>query len=272
MSAVQPHGRARENLHLLPDYDVLSIHIREAREIANSMGIELLNPYCGLPLCVGWEDGLSVSVEAIEATIQSTAQGIDNHGNKSHGRACMDCALRNRCGGAWHAVWETRDGRGIAAPAFVSMPWLGQTTALEFVAQSLYEGEEIDWTAVAESPAPAKWLWTDRAHPTGTIRSSGIGHVALRIPLHAPVQARPLLALARKLERTNALVSPQRMIHIHIEWPTPPGLAAQSLEDGIHIAAALGARTLTLTGPDAKRFEARLQSKPRSVSCRVHTG
>jgi len=269
MSAVQPHGRARDNLHLLPDYDVLSVHIRDARTVANEMGIELLNPYCGLPLCIGWEDGLSVSVEAIEATIQNTAQGLDNHGNKSHGPACMDCVLRSRCGGAWHAVWERRQGRGIKPPATVSMPWHEPTTSLELVAQAIEGHEPIDWKAVADSHAPTKWLWTDHVHPTHAIRAAGIGQVALRIPLHTPDTARPLLALARKLSRSNALVSPQRIIHIHLEWPIPENLSAQVIEDGIRIASAMGARSLTLTGPEAARFEARLHAKPRDLLCQV---
>ena len=272
MSAVQPHGRARENLELLPDYDHLSRHIRQARQVAKQTGIELLNPYCGLPLCVGWEDGLSVSVEAIEATIQSTAQGIDNHGNKRHGAPCMDCVLRNRCGGAWHAVWDVRSGRGISPPAVVSKPWEERDSPLQFVARTLSSEETINWAALSDSPAPTKWLWTNQPHPAKLIRTSGVGQIALRVPLHAPADARPLLSLARKLDRSNALVSPQRTIQTHIEWPIPADTTAQQVEDSIHLLSALGARSLTLTGPHANKFHQRLSSKPRPIHCSTFSG
>ena len=35
LSAVQPHGRAADNLELLPDYDVLAPVVRKARERAH---------------------------------------------------------------------------------------------------------------------------------------------------------------------------------------------------------------------------------------------
>ena len=44
LSAVQPHGRARTNLALLPDYAVLARSVREAREVARHAQIRLLNP------------------------------------------------------------------------------------------------------------------------------------------------------------------------------------------------------------------------------------
>ena len=60
-SAVQPHGRAASNLELLPDYAVLKSMMPKAIRKARENGIKPLNPYCGLPLCIGW-DGLSMSV------------------------------------------------------------------------------------------------------------------------------------------------------------------------------------------------------------------
>ena len=54
LSAVQPHGRATHNLQLLPDYEQLGKLVPDAIKAASQYGIKVLNPYCGLPVCVGW--------------------------------------------------------------------------------------------------------------------------------------------------------------------------------------------------------------------------
>jgi len=265
MSAVQPHGRAHDNIDLLPDYDVLSKQIREGREVAAALGIEIINPYCGLPLCVGWEDGLAVSVEAIEATITTTAQGLNNHGNKSHGLACMDCVLRNRCGGAWHAVWRERGGRGIAPPETIHMPWEEAKGSAQVLFKHMGESTPLDWSAASHSNAPSKWLWTDTPHSSKHIRAAGFGHLVLRMGLHNIEASKPLLTLARRIGQTNEIASPQRNIQVHIEWPIPEETPSESVEYAFSVAAALGARSLTLTGPHAEQFRARVHALPRSV-------
>ncbi len=124
MSAVQPHGRAADGA-MLPDYAVLGPAITEAREIASERGIELLNPYCGLPLCAGWADDLEHCVESLDP---STGPGLDNAGNKAFGPPCRRCALRPACGGAWHAYWTERGGSGLQAPVQKHPPWDGAPT------------------------------------------------------------------------------------------------------------------------------------------------
>lgn len=120
LSAVQPHGRGASNLDLLPDYAVLGPSVRQARERARAHGITLLNPFCGLPLCVGWEEGVSV-----EAEHRETGPGLENEGNKSHGAPCVHCTHRPACPGAWHAVWTHRGGSGLAPVAEKRAPWAG---------------------------------------------------------------------------------------------------------------------------------------------------
>ena len=158
LSAVQPHGRAANNHALMPDYGVLSQQLPQARAVAEAAGITVLNPYCGLPLCVGWSSDLANCVEAAEAQDGGWRQrpGITNRGDKSHGPACRRCVLRPWCGGAWHAYWQHRDGVGIAPPAEVIPPWrVGAASAR--------------WQTVTRSPeglsqahSPTVWLWTDR--------------------------------------------------------------------------------------------------------------
>jgi MoaA/NifB/PqqE/SkfB family radical SAM enzyme len=159
LSAVQPHGRAARDLDLLPDYAVLAPAVRRAQERARVHGVVLLNPYCGLPLCVGWSDGLDRSVEAIEAELGGEAPpGIDNAGNKRHDAPCRNCALRTRCGGAWHAYWEHRGGSGIAAPFERRLPWRPGAHSLPAQTVTFLSKSTLD---TAPREAPTRWLMVD---------------------------------------------------------------------------------------------------------------
>lgn len=134
LSAVQPHGRARKDPELMPDYAALTEEVPEALRRAAAHGILVLNPYCGLPACVGWAADPERSVEAIEAAAARSsgarhrARGLDNTGNKRHGPPCRECALRPRCGGAWHEYWDHRGGSGLRAP-LVRIPPFGQVAS-----------------------------------------------------------------------------------------------------------------------------------------------
>ena len=114
LSAVQPHGRAAQQLELMPDYAVLGPQVAAAR----GLGIALLNPFCGLPLCAGWAD-------LADQGVREAGPTLENAGNKSHGRPCIDCTLRPACPGAWHAYWTTRRGSGLRAVGPKSAPWSG---------------------------------------------------------------------------------------------------------------------------------------------------
>jgi MoaA/NifB/PqqE/SkfB family radical SAM enzyme len=166
LSAVQPHGRARRHRDLMPDYDALGLQVLAAQERAQLHGIRLLNPYCGLPLCVGWSAARARSVEAIEAAqawrdraLRRVATGIDNRGNKRHGAPCRGCALRTRCGGAWHAVWDERGGRGIAAPMLVRAPWWPDASGHEGQAVVRATDRVADALESLGDEAPTQWLW-----------------------------------------------------------------------------------------------------------------
>ena len=139
LSAVQPHGRAARNLELLPHYGPLREQVRAAHHVAARFGLTLLNPYCGLPLCVGWRDAQEVSVEAVGSLNGDTgALGLDNLGNKRHGTVCQPCALRTRCGGAWHAIWDARGGAGIEPPARIGAPWQSEWTETPYESHTIH--------------------------------------------------------------------------------------------------------------------------------------
>ena len=192
LSAVQPHGRAANNTDLLPDYAVLAKHIRHARERAAHHGIELINPYCGLPLCVGWEDGLETSVEAIEAATGGWEDkpGIDNQGNKRHGEPCRGCALRTRCGGAWHAVWDTHAGTGLSAPLKSQLPWLGNAdqTAGQTVVHAPDGLTDAHFRTLHAASTPTVWAWTDTlaSRDPALLLRSGCTDLALDLDLSDP--------------------------------------------------------------------------------------
>jgi len=270
MSAVQPHGRAASQLNLMPDYSRLGPQIKAARALALATDISLINPYCGLPLCVGWEDGLDVSVEAIEAAAPSPDTpilGIDNRGNKRHGEPCVDCALRPRCGGAWHGYWDEHLGRGLHAPLTVSPPWASQAKG-QTVVEAWGGPTSASFDAIRHATTPARWLWTDTLNATdmAKLRASHLSHLALRCRLHLPQQAKPSLAIARRLVRSNSLVPSQARIQLHLEWPTPQAaLTAQQIADGISWATAVGATSLTLCGPQAHQYTDRLKNTKCSV-------
>ena len=181
VSTVQPHGRAATAVELLPDYAVLGPEVERARARAALHGIELLNPYCGLPACVGWQDGLAHCVEAVESRLgRSGPQGLEQAGSKSHGGPCRRCALRARCGGAWHAYWTHRQGSGLVAPLRVAPPWEPGGEGQQVVAAPGGVGGET-WAQVAAAEAPAVWLHTDRLEPAQVagLRQRGVTHLAL---------------------------------------------------------------------------------------------
>lgn len=231
LSAVQPHGRAAHDPTLLPDYDVLAPMVREARGLAEARGLELLNPYCGLPACVGWADGLARSVEAIEARDGGwrTTPGIENRGDKTHGPDCARCVLRPVCGGAWRAYWETREGRGLAPPVEIVEPWTGEG-AMQEVVRGFGASPAA---ALLEASAPTVWLWTDRL-TDGEI-DLPFTHLALEVEA-----ARPDAGSVARLVRLGS-----RRVHVGLRLGSAPvdlfALMRVLVARGVHAITLLGA-------------------------------
>ena len=233
LSAVQPHGRAAADPGLLPDYAALAHSVRQARHRARAHGITLLNPYCGLPLCVGWEDGQEACVEALEAAAGGWWErpGLENTGDKRQGPACRDCGLRTRCGGAWHAVWDARGGAGIQAPVRAVPPWEGPST-----------GGALTWAAGDSLSTPA----------LSNLLASETTDLALELPLSSldpqGTPDRDLLQALRRLERANTRRQPQRRLHA---WLRLSGVDPLAAERALALAQALGVHRVALSGPVA---------------------
>ena len=230
LSAVQPHGRAgRDGAEavLLPDYAILADVIPEARTVADAAGIELLNPYCGLPLCVGWTSDPARSVEAVEAVAGGwqVTPGVENTGDKEHGPPCRRCAVRTRCGGAWKAYWRVRSGAGLSAPSVSNPPWEGPGNPS---AQTVVEAPEgirrAHWVALRAALTPTVWLDTTCLEKGDALRLARSGCTDLGLRLDPSGLSRPgtsdfvrvgrTLQQVRRLMVLNAGVEPQRRLRV----------------------------------------------------------
>jgi hypothetical protein len=226
----------------MPDYAVLGPQVPQARAAAAAAGIELLNPYCGLPLCVGWSDDLDHCVEAIEARAGGWQErpGVENQGDKSHRAACSGCALRGWCGGAWHAYWDHRDGSGIAPPSLTIAPW--RTGAQQHPYQTIVRAPEgpteASWVAIDAARTPTVWLWTRSLLPTDLdrLKAARCTDVGLEVAAAGMAtgggEARAVARLLRRLVR-----GPQR-VRLAVR---PGGHSRDDLRALATLAATLGA-------------------------------
>ena len=205
LSAVQPHGRARENLDLLPDYQQLAQVVPQAIAVAKEYGIEVLNPYCGLPVCIGWNKQLEHCVEVLEASQKDHREtfNISNHGDKSKGAACQWCVYRTQCGGAWHAYWTHRNGSGIHPPVEMMPPWIEVRNDQH---QQVRLVDSIDSWGAEQIRTPTFWLIVRH------IRRKDIGKI-LRVNNTELVWLCPPIELSKEKEKTKEIFRCARRIH-----------------------------------------------------------
>ena len=122
-SAVSATGRCSERPDLWPDFDDARPVIGESLALAKARGVRCLNPFCGLPVCVGWENDLGSCVEAQEMKAArmsgrrlTDVEGLKNEGEKLRSDLCMACGLRTMCGGIWRRIGEVRGDKGLRPP------------------------------------------------------------------------------------------------------------------------------------------------------------
>lgn len=102
LSVVQPRGRVRSALGLLPGYKKISPFIEQGLDRADALGICVNNPYCGLPLCVGgWHKRLDRCVEASALILQKE---IGRKADKVKMMFCEKCKMNTFCPGVWREV------------------------------------------------------------------------------------------------------------------------------------------------------------------------
>lgn len=98
LSVVQPYGRMRKNIRLLPRYAVIDKYIKEALELCKKYNIDIYNPYCGLPMCIG---GWYKYPDKNSEYSVSKCKKITKDKNKLKGPRCSECKYYNCCGGVW---------------------------------------------------------------------------------------------------------------------------------------------------------------------------
>ncbi len=218
VSAVQPHGRAGRGGNpedLLPDYAVLAQQLPRARAIAEAAGIELLNPYCGLPLCIGWNDAPERCVEAIEAESGGwrPVPGIENRGDKRQDAVCATCVWRTRCGGAWHAYWTHRGGSGIAPPAHSRAPWEGPGPPEQTTIDARTGWTDAHTAQVRAATTPTVWVWVHSlaAGSHTQLLESGCTDIALSLDPRGIARGAPPRSTLVTLREVRAIV--ERMAH-----------------------------------------------------------
>ena len=112
LSVVQPRGRARENIYLVPRYKLLDPYVKEALKLGKENNIVINNPYCGLPLCIGgWSQNLDQCVEFSEnfTKIKNksiTGSSILPYVEKIKPESCLLCSLFDYCNGVWREYAE----------------------------------------------------------------------------------------------------------------------------------------------------------------------
>ena len=82
LSIVQPNGRAWTNKNIVPRYGAISPYVKKALSLGKKLNFTIMNPYCGLPLCIG--DWWKYPIQCMEISEKSFAdhQKQDNR-NKS---------------------------------------------------------------------------------------------------------------------------------------------------------------------------------------------
>jgi MoaA/NifB/PqqE/SkfB family radical SAM enzyme len=114
MAIVQPHGKARENIDLLPRYSAIADSINAGIHLAAKLDMRVDNHYCSLPLCF-WdpadvEDTLEFKESAL-LRMKNRGEPVDRRiamvmKDKFQGPKCADCWIKNFCFGVWSEYIE----------------------------------------------------------------------------------------------------------------------------------------------------------------------
>jgi MoaA/NifB/PqqE/SkfB family radical SAM enzyme len=122
-SAVSATGRCASRPDLWPDLDEARPAVRTSLRLAHANGVRPLNPFCGLPVCAGWENDLDVCVEAQEMRAgrqwgrsPADIEGLRQEGEKVQLPLCYPCCFRPVCGGTWRKIAEVRGEKGLRPP------------------------------------------------------------------------------------------------------------------------------------------------------------
>lgn len=123
-SAPSPTGRCSQRQDLWPSYELAAEKIKTALKTVEEHGIRALNPFCGFPLCAGWEEKLECCVEYHQMSAgvllpgKRETVGLKNEGEKVHTEVCLGCSHRYFCGGLWRKIYEVKGSDWLSPPQF----------------------------------------------------------------------------------------------------------------------------------------------------------
>jgi MoaA/NifB/PqqE/SkfB family radical SAM enzyme len=126
LSVVQPRGRAWDNRNLVPRYGLISSYVDKALELGKQMGVDIFNPYCGLPFCIGnWWKRLSSCMEFTEKHLECdqfnfVKTNVCPPHAKIKSRQCLFCDLEKFCNGVWKeyaSIYSLSDLKPVILPA-----------------------------------------------------------------------------------------------------------------------------------------------------------
>lgn len=109
LSFVQPHGRAAQNISLLPHYLGIKKNIQEIIHKLHNYRFNAVNPYCGIPLCI-WQNQYLDFSHCLEyqqnSLIRNNTESMKTQGDlirkeKKHNEKCINCYVKNYCNGYW---------------------------------------------------------------------------------------------------------------------------------------------------------------------------
>jgi MoaA/NifB/PqqE/SkfB family radical SAM enzyme len=114
MAIVQPHGKARENIALLPRYSEIADSINTGLRLAAKLDMRVDNHYCSLPLCFWDPTDVGDTLEFKESAhlrMKNRGEPVDRRikmvmQDKFQGPKCADCWIKNFCFGVWSEYIE----------------------------------------------------------------------------------------------------------------------------------------------------------------------
>ena len=189
------------------------------------------------------------SVEAQEALLgQWTGpHGVDNLGNKRHGSPCVECSLRTRCGGAWHAYWDARDGSGLRAPEVLRLPWRGPWEDSAF--QSCTEIHDVmeGVRTLRSQEAPTRWVISGEltGKEVESLVAAGATDWVWRTN-GEPESHKGMLAAVRSV--LDAQRSWPEQVRCRFVWWISGALAAKQAHRWVGLAHAMGISRVVLKG------------------------
>jgi MoaA/NifB/PqqE/SkfB family radical SAM enzyme len=103
LSVIQPHGLAWQHKQLIPRLCDIHPYLEKALAVAADNGLYVINPYCGVPFCIGsWYNHLFRCPEFC-ANYCYIKAGLNPPGdnNKIKTDICQECDLEKYCNGVW---------------------------------------------------------------------------------------------------------------------------------------------------------------------------